>query len=77
MRSVKQSGKLATATVSLLWRKWLEMYVLFSYSVSFDPSLWWPLLLSIAAIKDHARLPTSHNNAPQYMRMFPDCIIAA
>ena len=26
MRSVKRSGKLATATASLLWQKYLEFY---------------------------------------------------
>jgi len=34
------------------------MYALFSYSFSFDPSLWWPLLLNMVAIKGHTRLPT-------------------
>ena len=71
MRSVKRSGKLTTATASLLWRKCLEFcgektftilnaYVnaLVSYSFSFDPSLWWPLLLSMAALKGHARFRT-------------------
>jgi len=70
MRSVKRSGKLATA--SLLWRKCLEfrgkkpftilnayVYALVSYSFNFDPSLWWPLLLSTAALKRHARFHTS------------------
>ena len=51
MRSAKRSGKLATATASLLWQKCLEfrgektfhkikiVYAQFSYSFSFDPSL--------------------------------------
>ena len=70
MRSVKRSGKLATATALLLWRKCLEfhgekplnayVYALVSYSFSFDPSLWWPLLLSTAALKGHALFHTSH-----------------
>ena len=29
---------------------------------SFDPAVWWPLLLSTAAIKGHARLPASRTN---------------
>ena len=33
--------------------------VLFSYSFSFDPSLWWPLRLSMAAHKGHVRFPKS------------------
>jgi len=32
------------------------MYALFLYSFSFDPSLLWPSILSMAAIKGHARL---------------------
>ena len=74
MRSVKRSGKLATATASLLWRKCLAkkpftmlnayVYALVSYSLSFDPrfdpSLWWPLLLSTAALKGHARFHNTH-----------------
>ena len=72
MCSVKHSGKLATATASLLWQKCSEfrdkkpftilnacMYALFSYSFSFNPSLWWPLLLSTAALKSHERFHTS------------------
>jgi len=74
MRSVKCSRKLATATASLFWQKCLEfrgekpfiilnsyVYALFSYSFSFDASLWWPLLLS---------------TVPQHITMFPDSIIA-
>ena len=48
------------------------VYTLFSYSFSFDPSLWWTLLLSVAAIKGH---PVLRDNAPQQMTMFPDIII--
>jgi len=96
MRSVKRSGKLATATALLLWRKCLELrgekpfiilnanvYALFSYSFSFDPSLWWPLLISAAALKvtcsfTHLfRLPASCNNVPQHTKMFPDSKTAA
>jgi len=71
MHSDKRSSKLATATASLLWRKCLEfrgknfhkilnayMYALFFYSFSLDPSLLWPLLLSTAALKGHARFHT-------------------
>ena len=66
MRLVKRSGKLTTATASLLWWKCLEfhgknayVHALVSYSFSFDPSLWWPLLLSTAALKGHMRFHTS------------------
>jgi len=68
---VKCSGKLATATALLIWWKCLEfrgkklftmlntyVYALFSYSFSFDPSLWWPLVLSTAALKGHALFHT-------------------
>ena len=50
------------------------VYILFSYSFGFDPSLWWPLLLSMAAIRGYARTSTLHNNAPQRMKMFPDSV---
>ena len=55
VHSVKHSKKLATATAPLLWQKCLEfqgkkpftynikflnMYALFFYSFSFDPSSW-------------------------------------
>jgi len=76
MSSVKHSGKLTTATASLFWQKFVAkkpftilnsyVYALFSYSFSFDPSLWWPLLLSMAAIKGHTRLPTSRYCAPTH-----------
>ena len=95
MHSVKQSGKPATA--SFLWQKCLQFvakkpftilnaYVsaLFSNSFSFDPSLWWLLLLSMAARKGHTQFPTarlafrnSRNNAPQHITMFLDSTIAA
>ena len=71
--SVKCSGKLATATALLFWWKCSEfrgekpftilnayVYALVSYSFSFDPSLWWPLLLSMAALKGHVWFHTSH-----------------
>ena len=61
MRSFKCSGKLATATASgISWRKtvYYIKYPLFSQSFSFDPSLWWSLLLSMAALKGHARFHT-------------------
>ena len=59
------------------------VYVLVSYSFSFELSLWWPLLLSTTALKSHARFHTScqasriRNNAPQHIAIFPDAIIAA
>ena len=68
MRSVKHSGKLATATALLFWQKCLEfhggkpftilnayLYALFSYSFSFNLFLRWLLLLSMAVIKGHAQ----------------------
>ena len=69
MRSVKHNGKLATAL--LIWQKCLcgkkpfmilnaYMNALSSYSFSFDPSLWWPLLLSLAALKGQMRFHTLH-----------------
>ena len=68
MCSIKHSGKLATATALLLWWKWLEFRgektfhnikcPLFSYSFSFDPSLLWPLLLIMAALKGYAQFHT-------------------
>ena len=63
MRSVKHSRKLATATASLFWRECSEFCgektfhnleclrvctVLLQFS--FDPSLWWSLLLFMVAI---------------------------
>ena len=55
MHSVKHSGRLATATALLLWRKCSEccgkkpftilyayLYTLFFYSFTFNLSLWWP-----------------------------------
>ena len=56
------------------------VYALVPYSFSFDPSLWWPLLLSTAALKGlthRVRLLASRNNAPQHIAIFPDAIIAA
>ena len=47
---------------------------LFFYSFSFDPSLWWPLLLSMVAIKGHARLPASPQ-ASCIMSGFPHHLI--
>jgi len=91
MHSVKSSGKLAAL---LLWQNFLEfydeksftklnayMYTLFFYSFSFDSSLWWPLLLSMAAIKGHVQFSTPHqafvsrNSVPQHIIMFLDSII--
>jgi len=82
--SVKRSRILATATASLLWRKCLEfcgeksftilnvyVYALVSYSFSFDPSLWWPLLLSTAALKGHAWFHTSRQASQQCESVFP------
>ena len=39
------------------------MYVLFSFSFSFDLSLWWPLLLPTKLMLRFSELPTSPNNA--------------
>ena len=88
-RSVKRSGKPFTATALLLWQKCLEfchkkpftvlnacVYALVSYSFSIDPSLWWPLLLSMAAIKGHTQLSISCINVPQHIIM-PDSVITA
>ena len=35
------------------------VYALFSYGFSFNPSLWWPLLFSVTAHKDHTQFHTS------------------
>ena len=70
MRSVKRGRKLATATASLPWWECLKfrgektllnayVYAPFSYSFSFDPFLWWPLFLSMAAFKGLTRFHTS------------------
>ena len=72
MRSVKRSRKLATATALLLWRKCLEFRGEKTFhnikclrvctgllQFSFDPSVWWPLLLSTATLKGHVRFHTS------------------
>ena len=94
MCSVKHSGKPATVTASLLWQKWLKfrgkkpfkilnayMYALFSYRFSFDPSLWWPLLLSPqrSCMVSHIASGFPHHviNVPQQITIFPDDIIAA
>ena len=71
MHLVKRSRKLATATA---WQKCLEfqgkkpfvilnaqVYALSSISFSFDPSLWWPLLLSTVTLKGHARFHTLYH----------------
>ena len=73
MLSVKRSRKLGAATALVLWWKYLEfhgkknlfailkayVYALFYYNFSFDPSLWWPLLLSMISIKGHTQVPIS------------------
>jgi len=57
--------------------------------IVFDLFLWWPLLLRMTSVKGPAhrlptslsafahqfRLPTSRNNPPQHMTMFPDIIM--
>ena len=72
MCSVKHSRKLATVIALLLWQKCLEfrakknfpylkcLRVRMHYSFSFDPSIWWPLFLSTAALKGHAQFHTLH-----------------
>ena len=60
---------------------------LVSYSFSFDLSLRWPLLLSMAALKGHAqfkltqrvlRLPASRNiHTSIHIMIFPDATIVA
>ena len=79
--------RLAAATALLLWRKCIDfrgekpftklivyVYVMFSkYRFSFDPSLWWPMLLRMASIKSHAhRLPTSPNQNMRYAKHLKD-----
>ena len=39
-------------------------------------SVWLPEKVTHSFLH-HVRLPASHNNAPQHMKMFPDSIIAA
>ena len=53
------------------------IYALFSYSFSFDPSLWWPVWLPSKVKRSFTRikLPALRNNIPQHVKMFPDSII--
>ena len=80
MHPVKHNGKLATATALLLWwnaqnfiaKKTFTIfnacvYALFSYSFSFDLSLWWPLLLSTVSIKDHMQFPALRSSFPHHV----------
>ena len=62
-----------------------SMCPLFSYSFSFDLSLiygghcflvWLPSKV-MRGFTHHVRFPTSRNNAPQHIKMFPDSLIAA